>query len=575
MSQPDYCPVKDARYIGHSADTCAFCLKSDRDMWRREAETLAAVPKLAEPVVFRRPDEHDLRAKARELCIRFGLDPEREDTIVETFEPILLIPDDHLDPTDYDALAAHALRNPVVRAAYEQNRREREAEGDEPAHTCAHTHMACLDFDCAGCRWRLHTGRFDDLLSERVESLAPEPDALAKAAHRVAILQPAAYAKNQDEADRWADFYRALNRTAPESGGTPRARLDANGTAKPLTEIVAVMPPCDDPSDTGRTVHVGQATHYVARPTTPVIDATEVVRQIRTVMDHASFFGDRRALDSIMAVLDATTIATGKTPPTSDDQDDEVIKGIVEERTSDASGERWTGVIADLIDYVKLVRLYERKQRPSKAAVTSSAEPPLWQDYEIDTDDVALLEGFDGVVLMTGDVSVQTGLRMTRETARQLGERLVAASAQPGMSKAPLGLVEAARAVVAVARDYGLDRSAPPSQPEYPTNDDSNLSRLHNAIARLMTVELPPEQRMEGPPMRNCQFCNDEVPWSDAAIVYCEPCAKSRAAPNASTGAGSATDRPMCVCCGSFAPILCGDCREAERKIHLKDGKRG
>ncbi len=45
------------------------------------------------------------------------------------------------------------------------------------------------------------------------------------------------------------------------------ARLDADGTARPLTEIVAVMPPCDDPTDTGRTVHAGQATHYVARPT--------------------------------------------------------------------------------------------------------------------------------------------------------------------------------------------------------------------------------------------------------------------------------------------------------------------
>ncbi len=58
-------------------------------------------------------------------------------------------------------------------------------------------------------------------------------------------------------------------RTCKGSGrrSAAAARLDADGTAQPLTEIVAVMPPCDDPTDVGRTVHAGQATHYVARPT--------------------------------------------------------------------------------------------------------------------------------------------------------------------------------------------------------------------------------------------------------------------------------------------------------------------
>ncbi len=39
---PNYCPMKDARYVGHTPDTCLHCLKADRDMWRREAETANA-----------------------------------------------------------------------------------------------------------------------------------------------------------------------------------------------------------------------------------------------------------------------------------------------------------------------------------------------------------------------------------------------------------------------------------------------------------------------------------------------------------------------------------------------------
>ncbi len=45
----DYCPVKQCRYVGHTADTCTFCLKADRDMWRREAETAVEGRKTAPP----------------------------------------------------------------------------------------------------------------------------------------------------------------------------------------------------------------------------------------------------------------------------------------------------------------------------------------------------------------------------------------------------------------------------------------------------------------------------------------------------------------------------------------------
>lgn len=37
----------------------------------------------------RRLDEHDVRAKARETCIRLGLRPESEDIIMEIFESII------------------------------------------------------------------------------------------------------------------------------------------------------------------------------------------------------------------------------------------------------------------------------------------------------------------------------------------------------------------------------------------------------------------------------------------------------------------------------------------------------
>lgn len=51
-------------------------------------------------------------------------------------------------------------------------------------------------------------------------------------------------------------------------GGSPRtepARLDTDGTAKPKMEIMAVMPESAIGKDE-KTIHVGQATHYVIRP---------------------------------------------------------------------------------------------------------------------------------------------------------------------------------------------------------------------------------------------------------------------------------------------------------------------
>ena len=64
----------------------------------------------------------------------------------------------------------------------------------------------------------------------------------------------------------------------------------------------------------------------------------------------------------------------------------------------------------------------------SVAIGRSQPPPPIpaWQAYEIDTDDVGTLEGFDGVTVMTGELAAATGLKMTRETARTLAERIFA-----------------------------------------------------------------------------------------------------------------------------------------------------
>jgi len=74
------------------------------------------------------PDVHDVRAKARELCIRFGLVPEREDTIVDVFEPLL-------DNAFYAGLnhAETDTRKAVVRMAEEAEQRSNEAKAE-----CSH-----------------------------------------------------------------------------------------------------------------------------------------------------------------------------------------------------------------------------------------------------------------------------------------------------------------------------------------------------------------------------------------------------------------------------------------------------
>ena len=60
--------------------------------------------------------------------------------------------------------------------------------------------------------------------------------------------------------------------------------------------------------------------------------------------------------------------------------------------------------------------------RDAPAADSSGEAAERWPLYEVDTDDVCTLEAFDGIGLMTGDV--RDGLRMTRETARVLADRL-------------------------------------------------------------------------------------------------------------------------------------------------------
>lgn len=85
-------------------------------------------------------------------------------------------------------------------------------------------------------------------------------------------------------------------------------------------------------------------------------------------------------------------------------------------RLSEVIDEVSPGEVADELRAIRELLLAARS--------SGVASVPLWQDYEIDTDDVCTLEGFDGVCLMTGDVSVQTGLKMSRETARTLANRL-------------------------------------------------------------------------------------------------------------------------------------------------------
>lgn len=68
------------------------------------------------------------------------------------------------DPTDAIRIAAEALKDVEPPSSTAPC-----VHPEEPAHTCSHTHMANLDFECKGCLWRLHTGHFDDLLRERLD----------------------------------------------------------------------------------------------------------------------------------------------------------------------------------------------------------------------------------------------------------------------------------------------------------------------------------------------------------------------------------------------------------------------
>lgn len=69
--------------------------------------------------------------------------------------------------------------------------------------------------------------------------------------------------------------------------------------------------------------------------------------------------------------------------------------------------------------------LAERYPIPGVAGAPAPTSVPGWVDYEIDTDDVCTLEGFDGVAITTGEIAAQSGIRMSRDTARVLGYRLL------------------------------------------------------------------------------------------------------------------------------------------------------
>lgn len=75
-----------------------------------------------------------------------------------------------------------------------------------------------------------------------------------------------------------------------------RARLDEDGTAKPLTEIVAVMP--ESAKDKWGTVHAGQATHYLLRAfevTYRYVTNDQGVHYLREARCHKVFANDGSA----------------------------------------------------------------------------------------------------------------------------------------------------------------------------------------------------------------------------------------------------------------------------------------
>jgi len=83
-------------------------------------------------------------------------------------------------------------------------------------------------------------------------------------------------------------------------------------------------------------------------------------------------------IERASSALAELAIRTGESPA-DEDADVEEVRGIVEERTNDASGKRWEGVITDFIDYVKRVRRWERARRSFDARPTTSPCPTCAQ----------------------------------------------------------------------------------------------------------------------------------------------------------------------------------------------------
>lgn len=76
-----------------------------------------------------------------------------------------------------------------------------EARAREQAVRADKAEARVAELECERDDWRAVTEFNGARLSE-----------LFEAGERVAVLQPASYAKNRDEADRWAEFYRSLKR---------------------------------------------------------------------------------------------------------------------------------------------------------------------------------------------------------------------------------------------------------------------------------------------------------------------------------------------------------------------------
>ena len=110
------------------------------------------------------------------------------------------------------------------------------------------------------------------------------------------------------------NWVRAMATVTEERKDEPpaeRARLDADGTAKPKTEIVAVMP--ESAANTLGMVHVGQATHYVVRPTKQTSErAVRFAKAQSRVVDQYSDTFAKLAEEECTGVIPNTFIACGE-----------------------------------------------------------------------------------------------------------------------------------------------------------------------------------------------------------------------------------------------------------------------